>query len=368
MTLPVVVTVCGDPGGAGALAPVLEALIAEGRVSLRNFAYRQATDILSVRNMPFAAIPTGADEKWITSQLAECGARLLLTATSYRTEEHEKAFIAAARGLGLRSIAVLDFWANYGVRFADGSGELRYLPDLITAMDQASRDGLIADGVPPDRIVVVGHPGFDAIARQRAAFSAARRAALRTSLGTPDGGLQVLFASQPLRELYGADESSTTFRGFHEHSVLDAVIESLEASAKLTGRAIQLVVRPHPREEAEPYQTRHSALIGIVVSKDGDARECAMGSDLVIGMTTMLLVEACYLGVPTVSLQPDLQRPNMLPELPGLVIVRRQADVAPALADAVGRAMRAPQSKVVAVPAPAAPVVAGLVYSMLGLT
>jgi hypothetical protein len=93
-----------------------------------------------------------------------------------------------------------------------------------------------------------------------------------------------------------------------------------------------------------------------------------MASDLVIGMTTMLLVEACYLGVPTVSLQPDLQRPNMLPELPGLVIVRREVDVAPALADAVGRAMRAPQSKVVAVPAPAAPVVAGLVYSMLGLT
>jgi hypothetical protein len=367
MTLPVVVTVCGDPGGAGALAPVLEALVAEGRVRLRNFAYRQATDILAARNIPLTAIPAGADEKWIKAQLAESGARLLLTATSYRTEEHEKAFIAAARGQGLRSIAVLDFWANYGVRFADGSGELRYLPDLITAMDQASCDGLIADGVPPERIVVAGHPGFDAIARQRAAFNAARRAALRTSLGTPDGGLQVLFASQPLRELYGADESSATFRGFHEHSVLDAVIESLEASAKLSGRAIQLVIRPHPREDAEPYLARRSASIGIVVSKDGDARECAMASDLVIGMTTMLLVEACYLGVPTVSLQPELQRPNMLPELPGLVIVRRQVDVAPALADALGRAMRPPVSKSVAEPAPAAPFVAGLVYSMLGL-
>ena len=367
MTLPVVVTICGDPGGAGALAPVLELLAAEGRVSLRNFAYRQAADLLAARNIPFTSISPDAGEEWVMSQLTACDAKLLLSATSYRTEEHEKTFIAAARVLGIPSIAVLDFWANYGVRFADGRGELRFLPDVITAMDQSALDGLVADGVPQDRIVIAGHPGFDAIARQRATFGAVQRAALRKSLGTPDGGLQVLFASQPLRDLYGADESSATFRGFHEHSVLDAVIGSLEASGRTSGRAIQLVIRPHPREVVAPYQARQSASIGIVVSKAGDARECAMASDLVIGMTTMLLVEASYLGVPTVSLQPDLQRPNMLPELPGLVIVRRHADVAPALADAVGRAMRPPESKAVAEPAPAAPVVAGLVYSMLGL-
>jgi hypothetical protein len=75
-----------------------------------------------------------------------------------------------------------------------------------------------------------------------------------------------------------------------------AVIEPLEASAELMGGAIHLVVRPRHREEAEPYQARHSASIGVVVSKHGDVWECAMASDLVIGMTTMLLVEACYLG------------------------------------------------------------------------
>lgn len=367
MTRPVVVTVCGDPGGAGALAPVLEALAAAGRVDLRNYAYRQGSEILAARQLPFTAIPAGADEDWVRSQLTGCGARLLLCATSYRTEEHEKAFIAAATKLGIRSIAVLDFWANYGVRFADASGELRYLPDVITAMDQAARDGLVADGVPPDRIVIAGHPGFDAITRQRAAFDAVQRAALRKSLGTPDGALQVLFASQPLRDLYGADESSATFRGFHEHSVLDAVIASLEASARSTGRAMQLVIRPHPREDVKPYMSRQSAWIGIVVSKDGDARECAMASDLVIGMTTMLLVEAGYLGVPTVSLQPDLQRPNMLPALPGLVVVRRQVDVAPALEEAIATAMREPRTAPVAAPEQSAPVVAGLSYSMLGL-
>lgn len=367
MTLPLVVTVCGDPGGAGALAPVLELLRSEGQVNLRNYAYRQAADILAARNIPFTPIPPDAGEEWVASQLKQCGAALLLTATSYRTEEHEKTFIAAAVALGIRSIAVLDFWANYGVRFADSSGAQRYLPHVITAMDQAARDGLIKDGVPPDRIVIAGHPGFDAIARQRAAFGAAQRSALRAALGTPDGGLQVLFASQPLRDLYGADGSSATFRGFHEHSVLDAVIEALEGSAKATGRAIRLVIRPHPREDTAPYLARQSASIGIVVSKEGDARECAMASDLVIGMTTMLLVEACYLGVPTVSLQPDLQRPNMLPELPGLVIVRRQTDVAPALSDAIDRAMQEHRSNPALVPAQAAPVVAKLVYSTLGL-
>ena len=84
-------------------------------------------------------------------------------------------------------------------------------------------------------------------------------------------------------------------------------------------------------------------------------------------MTTMLLVESCYLGVPTVSLQPELQRPNMLPELPGLTIVRQHADVAPQLAAAVERAARAAESTPGRLPEQAAPAVARLVYSLLGL-
>jgi hypothetical protein len=38
-----------------------------------------------------------------------------------------------------------------------------------------------------------------------------------------------------------------------------------------------------------------------------------MTSDLVIGMTTVLLVEACYLGCHVVSLQSGLKQPDILP-------------------------------------------------------
>lgn len=38
-----------------------------------------------------------------------------------------------------------------------------------------------------------------------------------------------------------------------------------------------------------------------------------MAADLVVGMNTELLVEACYLGCITLSLQPGLRHPDRLP-------------------------------------------------------
>ena len=46
-----VVVVCGDAGGARAMAPVLELLRSEARVPLRVFASRAAPPVWSARNL-----------------------------------------------------------------------------------------------------------------------------------------------------------------------------------------------------------------------------------------------------------------------------------------------------------------------------
>ena len=331
MSRKLVVTACGDPGGANALAPVLEQLASDGRVELRNFAYRQGAGILAARNLAFHPIPSQAPADWCADQLRDLGAHAVLTATSFNAEEHEKQFIAAAARLGLPSIAVLDFWSSYGSRFADAQGRLRYVPDRIAAMDDTARQGLIEAGIAAERIAVTGHPGFDAIAARRAAFSQAERQALRRDMGADERGVLVLFASQPLGQLYGTDASSPGFRGFDEKAMLDAVVPALERFAAARGVALTLIIRPHPREETDAYAARHSPTIRIRVSKHGDARACAMAADLVLGMTTMLLVEACHLGVPVISLQPGWRGPVSLPELPGIRVVQRYDDIAATL-------------------------------------
>ena len=58
-----------------------------------------------------------------------------------------------------------------------------------------------------------------------------------------------------------------------------------------------------------------------------------MAADLVVGMNTELLVEACYLGCITLSLQPGLRYPDRLPtnRLGVSRAVYRQEEIRPAL-------------------------------------
>jgi predicted glycosyltransferase len=123
----------------------------------------------------------------------------------------------------------------------------------------------------------------------------------------------VLFASQPLTSLYGTDTLEEKYLGFDEWTVLESLIHILENIKTETGVRIHLVIRPHPRESASLFQDYHSETLPITVVRAGTARSQVMAADLVVGMNTELLVEACYLGCIVVSLQPGLRHPDRLP-------------------------------------------------------
>lgn len=371
MKTPVVVSACGDPGGAGALAPVLERLIADRCVDVKAYAYNQAFELLQRRGLAPQPVPDGADVHWFDTELQRCLPAFVIVATSHNGQDHEKAFVAAARKADIPSMVVLDFWVNYRVRFCDREGDLVFVPDRIAVMDDEARRGLIADGLPEESIVITGHPGFDAVSQRRASFTPAERNAIRRARGTPPDDLQVLFVSQPLCELYGADESAPQFLGFHEESVLDDVIDALERLALRRRIGVTLVIRPHPREKTNTYKDRHSAAIRITVSSKGDPRANAMASDIVVGMTSMLLVEACHLGCTVVSLQPNLRGADVLPtNVRGLIeVIYRREEIASTLERLAGdqtvrKAARLQPAR--AGPPPlATPRVVDCVYSMI---
>ena len=313
MSRPTVISVCGDPGGAQAIAPVIKVLEAERRVDVVNYAYNEGVDILRRHDIKSTSLPNQIDASWVLQRLQEDKAVLLLTGTSHNGLNREKLFIRSARHLGIRSMAVLDFWSNYAVRFSDEQGNLIYLPDVIAVMDERARREMMADGVPGENILVTGQPAFDALAHYRQQFSVVRKLAIRESLAVRDDDLLVLFASQPMRKLYGSDESDPAYLGFDEASVLHAVINALDAISQKSHRRTTLLIRPHPRETAAEYSHYQSDKINVVVAMQGESRDYVIASDLVIGMNTALLVEACYLGCLVLSLQPGLRKADTLP-------------------------------------------------------
>jgi len=314
-SLPVVVIVCGDPGGAEAVAPVIQALQNDRLVQVRAFACREACDVWTRHNIFFESLSENltiaqAGEKMLTPP-----ASLLLSGTSYNNSvDLEKRFIAAAHNFGIPSLAVLDFWSNYLVRFQDSDGRLTFIPDRIAVMDQLAYNELTILGIDPNRLVITGQPAFDVLISWRLGFTLERRRENRIKLDIQETEILVLFASQPLAAVFGRSaDNNPHYMGYDEFIVIKALLAGLEEIVSRHYKKITLLVRPHPRETTDWLTLLHSEHIRILVSSDMDRRDQAIAADIVTGMNSEMLVETCYIGCLTVSLQPGLRLPDALP-------------------------------------------------------
>lgn len=294
------------------MAPVLEQLQRGGRVTPRALAYREARSVWTRRGLEFEEIPAGISDGDASSLLSESRAVALAVGTSVNSVDLEKRFVGAARRMGTPSLALLDFWSNYVSRFDDGNGALTRVPDLIAVMDERARAEMVALGFEPARLVVTGQPAFDALPFERTRFTATTRERIRRDLGVTSDALLVAFVSQPLADVYGASSASSAYLGFTEEDVLGALRGALQSVSERGARVV-LAVLPHPRQDPRIFDGLSSGDVQTVISLKHSSPEVAMSSDLVVGMNSVLLVEACYLGCPTLSLQPGLRLADSLP-------------------------------------------------------
>ena len=335
---PCVLAVAGDPGGAAALAPVLMALQGDDRVRVEARPYRQAQDVWSRRSVACEALGESFCSDHVPQLLEDLQPSLLLCGTSINGVDLEKPFIEAARANGVPSLCLLDFWSNYAARFSDSRGNLAFLPDLIGVMDSQAREQMIAEGFPPARLCVTGQPAFDCLEARRREFTPARREAFRARLGAREHDHLAVFVSQPLAAMYGPKSScAENHPGYEEQEVLQLLVSALDALAEETGAKIVLAVRPHPREKAEDFGCLESSRIQIKLAREQNAHELAMSADLVAGMTSALLVEACYLDSVVLSLQPGLKTSDVLPtnRLGITQAVYRSDEVLPAIRELI---------------------------------
>ncbi|MBI4327448.1 MAG: hypothetical protein HY674_19615 [Chloroflexi bacterium] len=321
-----VLALAGDAGGARALVPVLKRLAATPDVVLQCQAYAAAEAIW--RREGFAAAAPDL------SAAFQCD-RLLL-GTSWQPEQWELAAIERVRGTAVKSVSLLDSWVNYRLRFINRNGEL-VLPDFIAVMDEQARQEMIAEGFPGARLCVTGHPGIEELERHRgpAAMLAARNRILSLLAGErPD--LVFLFASQPLSQM----EAAASW-GFDERTVLHDLTAAVREVLQRNRQRGVLLIKPHPRERA-PLAGGISGGEGplrlfVVEDRQADYRELIAASDIVLGMNSNLLLEACLLEKPVLSYQPGLLRPDPLPSnrwgwsRP----VYARADLEPALAEEI---------------------------------
>lgn len=290
-----ILAVAGDPGGAAALAPVIEHLHREREVRMNALAYGEAVQLWQAASFAWTPLPAQADERELEDLARDCA--LLLAGTSGPNGlDYEKRLTHLFRKLRRPSLVVLDYWANYGRRFADENGRLVYVPDRIAAIDEQSRRDLIAAGIPEGRIVITGHPAMDALAAVAHEFSSDEKNAVRNELGVREDEMLVLFAAHPVIPMRSTHEERQT--------AIDCLVDVLERIATANNKRIALVIRPHPKEACVPYPAQRClGHTRVYWCGAGDSRRVALAAHAVAGVETMFLVEAYHMGCPTVSIR-----------------------------------------------------------------
>jgi hypothetical protein len=215
------------------------------------------------------------------------GARALV-ASAGRSRMIETHALRSAKRRGLPSLQFVDAWNSMPYRFErDGKFEIA---DHVLMIDDAAIANAVALGLPRERFVAVGHPGFE-----------------RAPLLPETGDTAVLVLGSPLREIMGDTI------GYDQDDCL-AIVAA--AAAKRPDLLPKLLYAAHPGETKMPGRIER-------VETGAGLLRCAT----VIGSFAAPMVSAYLGGRRVVSVQPSLPLGNLFePSRRGLVRCVSDAD------------------------------------------
>jgi len=188
---------------------------------------------------------------------------------------------------GIPSMAILDAWSNYGIRFSEYGmrylhlfkGICNYLPDYICVMDELAKTEMIKDGVPADRIVTFGNPHFEMVSllSEQSDYTSEVNEAI-----------VFLFASEPFEDVYRKGQE-------------EFVLQGLLKAARMYKEA-RVRIRNHPKESNDKYKR----FVGdrIEIDKNVSVYDSIKQATIIVSASSIVLLEALILGRKVVSFQP----------------------------------------------------------------
>lgn len=305
--------VASDPGSANAIMPVIATCYKQGHL-INGVVSGSATTILSKwPEIEEIDDTTPIDEilnmwKYNRPQI------ILAGAGAYNLLEHTVR--RAAADAGIPCIAVLDYWANYHQRFRRLQGrQWSYsLPDRICVLDEIVLDEMVAEGFAHESLVVTGQPYFECIANWKNNLNTDDLARFRTRFMNDKESILIGFCSEPIFEDMDVtpNNNNNNNLGYTQYTIIKKIACILERLTTLKMCHIHLIIRPHPRENMEKLNDilrniKKTSLFSYEISKIGTSLEFVLSCDLIIGMTSMVLIEAYNLSRPAISVQFNLR-------------------------------------------------------------
>ena len=307
-----------DVGGANALIPVIKELQRRSQVQVVVIACRKAVQVFYREGIEHRAIEslTGLDQGFMDIArrvLLQVAPDVLLLGTSWGASL-DKVLVNIGHEQGVPSLAVLDMWSYYRERFADpASGELCF-PTKVAVMDQLAFEQAMQAGLPGSSLVITGQPYLDelVVRLQRPDLRRQAESLRRAWLGDvtqQETARIVLFASEAFAQDFGPH--TPYYRGYTEVDALEGLVVAVQLVEDGTCHKIMIVVKLHPEESPRSFRMGPLASQRSVRTvADQPAWPCIFAADVIVGMTSMFLIEAALAGKPTISFQPGVVEKN----------------------------------------------------------
>jgi len=313
-----------DPGGANTILSLVEAMQDRGYELL---LYGKETALkryqhFGLQGMDITCLLEKIDAEHWQEFLERERPDFIITGTS-GDDFSERTLWKAAAIMGIPSFAILDQWINYGLRFSpyglnqkdqyEKERQHPFLPDRILVMDEEARQEMIKTGIEAKRILVSGQPYFDLLLRQQKEDHTLQNAQTRQALQIAPNDYVLFYVSESIRQDYSVASGEMPYWGYDEISILKELLQVLQPIIREETRPVYLLIKKHPLERSDSYwqvlQEMDCGNLKVqVVDGNVDSGSLVLASDLICGMSSMLLLESVLLGKPTLSIQIGLRR------------------------------------------------------------
>lgn len=323
-----------DPGGTNCIIPLVKPLIRKGyevKVYAKDVAIERYNSCgiqsINLRDEILGQITTKKVKEFMQKE----NPHFIITATS-ADDMTEKYLWQAGNELKVKSFSILDQWINYGVRFSKyGVDKLdefnksqdkhRYLPTKICVMDEFCKQEMIKEGFKADKIIVTGQPHFENLNNKYNNSNNINQNEIKKfkeSITYNESTFNILFASECLSKTYREKEKGdgNYFWGFTERTILINIINALVKIYSQNKKCdkVKIIIKQHPKEDVGSYDDLLDLAkekgIDLVVLNHFNPNLMACNVNLVVGMSSMLLIESTILGVPIMSVMIGLKKEN----------------------------------------------------------
>jgi len=313
-----IIFVSVEPGGTNALVPVVIKLMSDKRFSVTVFAAGFAEKIYSKHNIPCINPVTSSNDKFGINDaeeiLREECPSLVVAGTSL--DNIDRYFIVAAKSAHIPTMTVADQWFYYKERFQIKDKNIDCYPDTFCVMDENAKNEAVEEGFEIDRIEVTGNPYFDDIFMLKEAFNNEKVFEFKRSLGVREDEFLVTFASEPMENSEDDNYEVRDEWGYSEKTVVRELLSALKNISARRNIKICLIIKLHPLEIKSNFDrirnNFHSKHTRIIINYDAEPRKLILSSDLIVGMSSIFLIESVLLGKLVLSLQPEKKKPDFL--------------------------------------------------------